>query len=343
LGERERLMEALMHLGLVRQLRQDFGAAQELAHRVLALAQPGIAEPAVAGAHLVLGITFFHLGELQASRKHLELAGAPLNAESVRDFAAGQYAESATASLTTTLLLLGYPAAAERMSREFVAAMRRLSNPVSIQRSLLRGTAVHRLLRDSRTALKQAEEALSIATDIGMTISANLAAFSRGKALADGGRGQEGIAEMSRTIASLQGTQVISMSYAQLAESLGQNGRPAEGLAAVAWGLEEVERSGSRVSLPHLYQVQGELVLLSDPASAAEAERHFRAAIDVAREQQARFWELRATISLARLVHKQGKIDEARAMLAAIYDWFTEGFEFPDLKEARALLDELGG
>jgi len=82
--------------------------------------------------------------------------------------------------------------------------------------------------------------------------------------------------------------------------------------------------------------------LMGDPPDEVEAERCFRIAIDTARHQAARLFELRATISLARLLDKQGKLDQARAMLTEIYNWFTEGFECADLKDAKALLDELG-
>ena len=90
-----------------------------------------------------------------------------------------------------------------------------------------------------------------------------------------------------------------------------------------------------------LHRVKGELMLI-DPPDEAEAERCFRTAIDIARGQGARWWELRATTSLARLLKRQGKAAEARSRLSEIYNWFTEGFEFADLKDAKALLDELG-
>jgi tetratricopeptide (TPR) repeat protein len=343
LGERERLMEGLLHLGLFRMLWQQYGAAQELANRVLALADPATDRKILAGAHLALGLTFFYRGELQASREHLELAGAPLNAQSSRGVVAVEYAENATASLSTTLLMLGYPETARRISRDLVAAMRRSSNPVSLYMSLNRQAIVHRLLRDSGTTLELAEEALSIARDLGMTIGVTLAGFMRGRALADEGRGEEGIAEMSRAIASLRGNAVVSMYYGNLAETLGQYARVADGLAAVATGLNEVERSGSKFSLPHLYQVHGELLLLSETPDAVEAEHWLRMAIDIARSQQARFWELRATTSLARLLKSKGRKEEARTILADIYNWFTEGFDTADLKNAKALLEELEG
>jgi predicted ATPase len=86
----------------------------------------------------------------------------------------------------------------------------------------------------------------------------------------------------------------------------------------------------------------GELLLTENNRNTEEADRAFRTAIDVARRQSAKSWELRATTSLARLLAKQGKRDESRAMLAEVYNWFTEGFDTADLKDAKALLDELG-
>ena len=90
-----------------------------------------------------------------------------------------------------------------------------------------------------------------------------------------------------------------------------------------------------------LCRLKGELLLLQNASDATEAESCFREAIAIAQRQQAKSWELRATMSLARLLAKQGRRDEARAMLAEIYNWFTEGFDTPDLKDAKALLEEL--
>ena len=90
-----------------------------------------------------------------------------------------------------------------------------------------------------------------------------------------------------------------------------------------------------------MHRLKGELLLAQDASNAARAEKSFRTAIEIARRQKAKSWELRATTSLARLLDKQGHRDEARAMLADIYNWFTEGFDTADLKDAKALLEEL--
>jgi len=104
-----------------------------------------------------------------------------------------------------------------------------------------------------------------------------------------------------------------------------------------------VAKTGAQFHGPWLHQVKGELLLAENPSDLAEAERCFGAAIEIARRQSARSPELRVTTSLARLLAKQGRRDEARTMLAEIYGWFTEGFDTADLKDAKALLDELAG
>jgi predicted ATPase len=102
-----------------------------------------------------------------------------------------------------------------------------------------------------------------------------------------------------------------------------------------------VARTGEQINSGWLNRVKGELLLLQNPSDTTEAERRFRTAIEIARRQSARSPELRATTSLARLLRDTNRCDEARKMLAAIYNWFTEGFDTADLKEAKALLGEL--
>jgi predicted ATPase len=105
--------------------------------------------------------------------------------------------------------------------------------------------------------------------------------------------------------------------------------------------LDDVERTGERQLEAEAHRVKGILLLMGDGGEEGEAESCFRSAIDVSRRQRAKWWELRATTSLAHLLKSQGKTEEAGKILAEIYNWFTEGFEFPDLKDAKALLDEL--
>jgi predicted ATPase len=108
----------------------------------------------------------------------------------------------------------------------------------------------------------------------------------------------------------------------------------------VSDALRRTEGSGERQFAAELYRIAG--TALKAQGKSVEAENSFRRAIEITRMQSARMWELRATTNLARLLNEQGKRDEARAMLADIYNWFTEGFDTADLKDAKTLLDELG-
>jgi hypothetical protein len=118
-----------------------------------------------------------------------------------------------------------------------------------------------------------------------------------------------------------------------------RNRLPDEGLATIKDALARSDKNPGHQA--EVCRLKGELTLLKDPHNEAEAERCLRQAIEIARRQAARLFELRATTSLARLLVKEGRHDEARSMLADIYNWFTEGFDLPDLKDAKALLDEL--
>jgi predicted ATPase len=189
------------------------------------------------------------------------------------------------------------------------------------------------------TLTAHAEELLSIATEHEMPLFQAGAGFFFGFTEAASGQTEQGIMRMHKAF----GLGVVPLMFVSLAEAQRKSGRPELGLSAVKEGLVLAEQTGQLFGQSELYRVKAELELLHRTTSGeTEAERGFRTAIEVARDQNAKWWELRATNSLARLLMRQGKTEEARTMLAEIYNWFTEGFEFPDLKDAKALLDELG-
>jgi predicted ATPase len=128
-----------------------------------------------------------------------------------------------------------------------------------------------------------------------------------------------------------------------LAEALGHTGQVAEGLRLLAEVLAELEASGQGYQLAEAYRLQGALLLQQAVPEPAQAEACFQHALTLARRQQAKSWELRAAVSLSRLWHRQGKRAAVYAVLAPLYDWFTEGFDTADLQEARVLLEELVG
>ena len=118
-------------------------------------------------------------------------------------------------------------------------------------------------------------------------------------------------------------------------------GRLDDGLRASAEALAAADEHEYRINEPEIYRLKGELMLRQDDFNTAEALNCFQRAIEIARNQSAKSLELRATVSLARLLREQGKTDEARTLLSEIYGWFTEGFDTADLKDAKALMEEL--
>jgi predicted ATPase len=183
----------------------------------------------------------------------------------------------------------------------------------------------------------------------------------RGWSLVEQGQGNEGIAQIHQALIAWQamGTEMARPYFlALLAEAYGKVGEAEQGLAALVDALAQVEKTGERWYEAELYRLKGQIAMqlgylennsghckpghtAPGTQSETEAETCFRRAIEIARQQSARSWELRATTSLARLLAYQGCRDEARSMLAEIYGWFTEGFDTADLRDAKALLGEL--
>jgi predicted ATPase len=184
---------------------------------------------------------------------------------------------------------------------------------------------------------------MALAEGIGIVSLSADASTRHGASLIAQGRHEEGIAEMRRGISAIRATGGTPLPWylCLLASGLGKVGRPEKGLKLLEEGFASIAKTGRRIDSPYLHHVKGELLLAQDPPDVAEAERRFRTAIEIARRQGARWPELGATTSLARLLAKKGRRAEARAMLAEIYGWFTEGFGTRDLKNAKALLDEL--
>ena len=157
-------------------------------------------------------------------------------------------------------------------------------------------------------------------------------------------QGEAGLEQIRQglTIYRAMGAEVgRSFFLALLAEVYGKEGQIAEGLAALAEAEEFVAQTGERYWEAEIYRQRGELLLAQSVDHQSQAERCFQQALDVARSQEAKSLELRAAMSLARLWQRQGKRTEACELLAPIYGWFTEGFDTVDLREAKALLDEL--
>ena len=168
----------------------------------------------------------------------------------------------------------------------------------------------------------------------------------KGWALTELGRAEEGIGQIREETDALSANREelwLTLSLATLADACLRAGRIEHGLKAIGDALDLVRRSGECFWEAEIDRLRGELLLGQSPSDPALARASVEHAIKKARQQGAKSLELRATTSLARMLKSTDRRDEARAMLAEIYNWFTEGFDTVDLKEAKALLDELSG
>jgi predicted ATPase len=241
------------------------------------------------------------------------------------------------------LWLLGYPEQASECQDAAFALASELRHPDTLATVLDFGAQLSTFYRDGRDARLKAEALLEVATAnelFGYDIKANTA---REWALVDQGEIEAGLALMPEYVASLMKHQFSwNASYISLvAMTWGGHGMAEEGLAWVTEALALTQRDEERWWEAELHRVRGELLLTNTPNTSGEAEACFNQALDIAPKQSARSLELRAATSLARLWQEQDKLKEARDLLAPIYDWFTEGFDTADLKDAKALLDEL--
>jgi predicted ATPase len=192
----------------------------------------------------------------------------------------------------------------------------------------------------------QAEALLALATMQGFQVWMGFGIYWRGWVLAMQGQGEAGLAQMHQGMAAvLDAGQMLSQPFCLLllAEAMEHVGQVEEGLRLVTEALAALAARERGDFLAEAYRLQGVLLLRQAVPDASQAEACFQQALAIARRQQAKSWELRVAMSLARLWQQQGKRAKAYDLLAPIYGWFTEGFDTADLQDAKALLEELEG
>jgi predicted ATPase len=300
---------------------------------------------------MALGFTLFHRGELAAARSHLAQGVALYGGQTplVAPTYVGGVQDPKMLCLSYTaraLWLLGYPDQALQQSQEALAHAHTLAHPFTLLHALTQGIMIHRWRGELRQLQEYSEAVRTLATEQGIAYVAAVRTFYRGLWLLRHDQAQEGTAQMQQGLTAYQGMGArIELPYmlAQLAETYGSLGQASAGLAILAEALALVETTGERWWEAELYRLQGELLWAQagPPPSLGEAEAWMQKALAIARHQQTKSLELRAAMSLSRLWQQQGKRDEAHALLAPIYGWFTEGFDTADLQEAQALLAAL--
>jgi predicted ATPase len=346
LGDTAQQLAALYGLWAYHTVRAEYGTARRLAEQFLRLAEAEDASALLVG-HRLLGVTLFFLGELADGHTQLGRALALYEARRHRELAV-RFGQNPRASslvyLAWSRWLLGYPDQAARAVEEAVAYARELNHANTLAYALAWGATVHQFRRDAAAVQEHASAALALSEKQGLSMWLAYATVLRGWAPAERNH-PEGAARITRGLADLEATGAIFLrphNLALLAETYAGCGQAEAGLRALGGALEAVERTGERWWEAEIHRLKGELLLARSAGNPTEAEAGFRQAIDVALRQSAKSLELRAATSLARLWHDQGRRAAARGVLAPVYGWFTEGFDTPDLKEAKALLSELG-
>jgi predicted ATPase len=348
-GDTSQLFQVLWGLRTFYTARGELQQTPALVEEMMALAQRQHDAVLLLEAHFALGYDVYWLGELGAARTHLEQGMAFYDPQQHHALAF-VYSVSdprvrCLAASALVLVLLGYPDQALQRSNDALALARGLAHPFSLTYALNVAALLHQLRRETTLTQERAEALLALCHEQGFALYRTMGSILGGWALAEQGQAAEGVAQMHEgltTRRTIGATGTDAHYLAMLAEGYRQSGQLEAGLTVLAEALAAVDQSGVRFYEAELYRLKGELLLAQAGTGhqVQEAEACFRQALAVARRQQAKWLELRAAISLSWLWHRQGKRDAARHLLAEIYGWFTEGFETPDLKEAKTLLEE---
>ena len=366
LGGTADLSEVLWGLRTYHTLRAEFATAREIAEEFLRLAErlsyPGLAMR----GHWAMEIIFFHLGEFTLALEHYEKALSFYDPTHYLDDAF-LYVQNPGVAMRCfaawSLWFLGQPQQALERIQEALRLARELSEPHGLAQALFFAAILHQLRREERKAQENAEAAIAVSREHGLALYQAMSTATRGWALILQERQEEAIEQMGEGLTDhrLAGAEVLLPHFlALLVEAFAKTGQVEEGLRILEEALAVVHRNGERYYLAELYRIKGDLILLQATdrglsraarsgvpvlearrSDVAGAEACFHQSIKIARQQKAKSWELRAGMSLARLYQNQNKRAEAHGLLEPIYNKFTEGFDTADLREAKALLDEL--
>jgi predicted ATPase len=321
-------------------------ALRELASQFLALAEKqGATVPLMIG-HRMMG-SVLHTGAFAEGRAHLDSAIALYDPPEHRPLATrfGQDIRVAALSYRSwALWMLGYPEAAFADTSHALRDAREIGQAATLMYALVHALVVHIQCGNYPTAKAEADELVALADEKGALFWKALGMSVQGCILALTGNASDAVQLITSGITALRSTgstlwMPLHLSY--LARAYAELGQFDNALRCTGEGITAAETAKERWHEADIHRIAGEITLLSQRPSAANAEAYFERALSVARAQQAKSWELRAAMSMARMWRDQGKHQQARDLLAPVYGWFTEGFDTLDLKQAKVLLDAL--
>ena len=381
IGEPAQLFLVLYGLWMFHVSRAEHNTARDLGEQLLSLAHRTHDSGLLIEAHATMGVTLVYLGELQRARTELEATLTLYDPQQHRGlaFVYGQDPRIACGGyLSQVMWLLGYPDRARQRSEETLRYAQDFTHPISQAYALNECALFYQLVHNTSVVQRLAEELLAFSQQHKFSFWELAAVSLQAWLLTEQGQPAKSIAQLRQgsSVRKATGT-ALRLPYYQgcLAEAYGKNNQPEEGITLVERALAVIASTGERWWEAEIYRLKGALTLQSQtglgpvsnqsqtsqgkssvrspksevtnsPASSvqspeSEAEECFLKAIEISRRQQAKSLELRATMSLVRLRQQQGKKKKAREMLAAIYGWFTEGFDTKDLQEAKVLLETL--
>jgi adenylate cyclase len=293
------------------------------------------------GAHMAVGATLFWQGKLEPAlvyfRRGFEMFDPNMQFPDWPGTHPGVQCQFHKALISW---MIGYPDRSLDELRAGVGSAETLGHPLTLAQTLCWAAFLHIFRHEPSAAADYAGRALRLCKEHGIAnVQAN-ALGARGWALSASGESAKGLAEISQGVESYGLGVEQQVLLALQADALLSIGKPEAALASVAAGLKAVEKMGGAPLEAELYRLRGE-ALLASAGTVSEAETTMRRGIEVARRQNAKSWELRGAMSLARLWTGQGRHSEARDLLAPILGWFQEGFDTADLEEAKTLLDQL--
>ena len=321
-------------------------SARELADAFLQLAQQRD-EAALVVAHRAVAWCLIFDGQLEAARGHLAeilLLFDPQRHESLVSLYGEDPGVAAGATLSRVLWLLGFPEQAAKASADALARARTLNHPLSLAYALFCEALLHQLAREPAAAGEHAESAHAVASELGIPHFEAWASVLSGWAASAAGSVEEGIAATRAGLRAVGATGSVAFLphlLALLADAYARAGQAETGLQLVEEALALCDRNDERYHEAEIHRLRGELLVALETPDQAGAEEALRRALEVARAQGARMFELRAAVSLGQFQRDHGRTAEAHELLSGIYGWFTEGFDTTDLVQARALLAEL--
>lgn len=346
LGSPAEFLRVAYGLSLYRTYCGELDLAQRLAEDLLRLSRQRSDSAGLVLGHYTAGLSLFFQGRFAASRSHFEEAlkiDDPVPLRSLAHQAGFQPQTASQAYLGIILFCLGFPDQALAQANAAIAETRRLAHPPSLAVSLLIGTVPLSLIGDDAALDERIRQVLALAAEQGFPFHRAWATIYRGWLTAKCGNVTEGTSLLRSGSSAFRATGAELLWRPQhtalMAEACEIAGQTEEALALLDDALHIVERTGERWFAAELNRHKGQLMLRQGRTEAAE--ELYCKALSIAREQEAKMWELRAAVSLARLWRDQGRRAEACDLLAPSYGSFTEAFDTADLKEAKRLLDEL--